>query len=125
MKKITATFPDDAVIDFNIFVGALELRVETIDNPQNKNEKTGAYVKHRDPNMTTSECIIKHYTPEGIFQRYTAQQWLRAAGFAESSISPALGVLRKAGLIRDLGGNKHQWIKPPVAGVRYGKRVVE
>lgn len=122
MKKITATFPDDAAIDFNIFVGAIDLRVETIDNPSSKNEKSGVFAKHRDPNMTTSECILKHYTPAGMFTRYTAMQWLRVQGFAETSVSNGLHVLRKNGLIRDLGAGKYQWVKAPEPGVRYGKK---
>lgn len=123
MKKITATFPDSVELDFNFLAKAIDLKMETIEDTAPDKAKVG--VKHRDPNMTTSECLIKHYTPEGIFQRYTAQQWLRTAGFAESSISATTSVLKKAGLIRDLGGSKYQWIKAPDPKVRYGKRVAE
>lgn len=67
--------------------------------------------KFHHPEMTTPQCIMKHFTPMGMFTKSVARRWLVKFGFAENSVESAVSLLCSHGHIKQIPGGKYQFVK--------------
>ena len=113
MKKITLIVPDGTNIgDLSELMGiAIEFRMETIPDPEKISRRIHAGPKHREEDMSTSDCVLTHYTAEGTFTKQLVGKWLEERGFAKTSASPAITILRRSGHLVDIGPGKYKWLK--------------
>lgn len=111
MKKITLVVPDGTSIgDLSELMSiALEFKMETVTDP-NKVRRV-SFNKHVDKELSTQDCILAHYTPEGTFTKQLVGKWLEEKGFKITSASPAITNLRRNGNLVDIGPGKYKWLK--------------
>ena len=107
MKKLTAIYADDAVLDLSKLMSiASEFKVETITNGKAPRKV------HRDPNMSVAECLMAHYTPTGKFSLGVAEIWVKQKGFAANSASASLTSLVANGYVTRQGRASFCFLKP-------------
>lgn len=113
MKKITLVVPDGTSIgDLSELMGiAIEFKMETIPNPDQP-RRTQPFTKHVDrEGLSTRDCVLAHYTPEGTFTKNLVGKWLAEKGFSANSASPCITDLRRNGHLVDVGPGKYKWLK--------------
>lgn len=111
MKKLTILLPDDVPIEFSDILNvAIEFKMENIPDPA-KPKRIGSHHKHVDRGMSTTDCILAHYTPSGVFTKDLVMRWMEEKGFARTSAGPALTILRRKEHIEDLNHGRYRWLK--------------
>lgn len=112
MKKLTILLPDKTTIGdlSGLMDVALEFKMENIPEAGKKRSQT-PHTKHVDRALTTIQCVLEHYTPEGTFTKDVVSNWLEARGFAPTSSGPAITSLRRSGNLIDAGPGRYRWLK--------------
>lgn len=112
MKKLTILLPDThAIGDLSeVLAIAIEFKMETLPDPPKRGPVT-PHTKHVERGLSTKECVLAHYTPEGVFTKELTAKWLKEKGFAATSASPVITELRRKGHLTDIGPGKYRWIK--------------
>lgn len=112
MKKITILVPDKTSIgDLSALMDvALEFKMENVPEAKRRSAMT-PHTKHVDRSMTTINCVLGHYTPEGVFTKELVAKWLMEKSFAPTSSGPAITSLRRSGNLVDVGPGKYKWLK--------------
>lgn len=111
MKKITLVVPDGTSIGdlSEIMSLAVEFKMETVPNPDKPRRQS--YTKHVDKGLSTVDCVLAHYTPEGTFTKELVGKWLEEKSFSSTSAGPAITTLRRAGNLLDVGPGRYKWLK--------------
>jgi hypothetical protein len=110
MKKLTATFHDNASIDVaSIIAVAIDFKIETITQERPSGPKPS---RHLDRTTSVPKTLMDHFTPEGIFTVDQAEKWVADKGYNAKSSSSALHLLTHSRHIRRLGKGKFQFLKP-------------
>ena len=105
MKRLTATFADDAKIDLGALAGAaLDFRIEQIaDDSKKANGQRVVPHRHSPANNSVQKVIMDHYTPSGRFYADDAKKWVASAQYNPLSASPAISALTDAGYLSQTG----------------------
>jgi hypothetical protein len=110
VKRLTATFKDDAVIDLTALAAvAIDLSIETLSN----GVAASAPTRHRSLGGKKAEdFVMAHYAPQATFDLETCTRWLKAEGYKSNTSYTALRRLTESKKIRQLGNRKYQFIAP-------------
>lgn len=115
MKRLTIIFEDDFKLeDFDeVLANAVEFHMERLPDAPHipKPRKRMASIR-RIPGMSTEKAIAQHYTPEGMFKKEVAEKWITAEGYAITSTSPAISVLKQRGVVTEIEPKKYRFVKP-------------
>lgn len=123
MKKLTVLLPDNTEgLDLAPLLAlSLDFRIEHVPEAPAAPEK--AKRRPRLRGVDTGTVVMKHYTPAGEFSLETATKWLAAEGYSQTSTSPALSKLVKAGRLSRLNDGRWRFItQVGVAAVNNGAR---
>lgn len=111
MKKLTAIYPDEAIIDLSkLMAASTEFRVDTLANGKPPRRV------HRDPTMSVPECVMAHYTHGAEFKAQDAERWLQQKGFAVNSAGAAVSKLVRDGQVVKVGKGRFRFEKPLTKG---------
>lgn len=111
MKKITILIPDDEAFEMSadMMKNVIEFHIERIleNKPKAFRQKV-----HRSKETTILQTIMAHYLAGGSFSRERGTIWLTEKGFAKTSLSAALSILKKMGFIEEVERHKYNFLKP-------------
>lgn len=108
MKKLTATFPDGAVIDLqSLMAAATDFKIETIPTAEKKQIS-----RHVDSSTSVPETIMEHFTPLGQFSISQAEGWVSVKGYNPKSATSALHSLAKTKNVGKMTRGHYQFLKP-------------
>lgn len=108
MKRLIATFADDAQIDVTSLLSqSIDFKIETV-NDGKKPKKT----VHRDPKMNIQQCVMQHYLHGGNFTLDDAKKWMVKCGFNKNSASPAISTLAGQGNLKKVSTGVFAFAKP-------------
>lgn len=110
MRKFTFMLPDKVSIGdlSELLTLAVEFKMEIVPDPDSPKLHRKHHVNRR---QTTDQLVLTHYTPEGMFTKSNAQDWLEKASYSRTSASPVLSQLKQKGFIKEISPQKYKWLK--------------
>lgn len=109
MKRLTITLPDD--FDPGLLTPILAVATDILLETSDEAPKPGQRIYRPGNGKTALSTIMDHFTPDGVFTRETAQQWLATAGYAKAA-TPVYALVKR-GRLRNLGAGKFQFTGAP------------
>lgn len=114
MKRLTATFADDAQVDLSSLVAkAIDFCIESIEDTKlNGHKPKSEITRFVRSGQTVQSIIMVHHSPQATFSRTDVQRWVEEAGYNPISWHPACSNLVQTGHLEKVNANVFRFIKP-------------